>query len=87
MMDNKKPIPMIMPNIGGNQQRPLDITEAIPKTCSVCGSELFTSALRLMMVPRIAPSNPTGQDVLVKVEVFLCRSCGVEFGRGQGGGK
>ena len=79
--NNKKVIPMMVPNLGGPMQQPFDISEAIQKHCEKCGGLTFDQAVKLGLISKMAGRNRTGQDVLVKFEVYLCRSCGHEYGQ------
>ena len=53
--------------------------DTIERKCG-CGGEIFDTAYRIRVLPRISPKNPTGRDQVVKVETFVCRSCGKELG-------
>jgi len=75
-------IPMSIPMVGGGmQQQPFDISEAMQKACEKCGGATFNQAVKLGLISKMAPKNRTGQDVLVKFEVYICRSCGHEYGQ------
>ena len=80
MSESKKLIPMMVPNIGG-QQLPFDVSEAIPKACEVCGCQHWETLQRLGLISSMAPKNITGRDQLIKFEVYLCHSCGHEYGQ------
>ena len=73
---------MAVPGIGGGQQQQIQINEmdTIEKHCS-CGCELFDVAYRYRVLPSISMKNPTGKDVPIKLEVFICHECGLEFGK------
>lgn len=75
------PAPISM--IGGapQHQMPFDVTQAQPKGCLGCGSELFNLAYRIGLISAIAPGNRTGKDVTVKYETFICQNCSLEFGQ------
>ena len=75
----KQQMQMQVPAIG-QQQPQFDPAQAIPNQC-ICGSELFTQAVRLSKLSRMAPGNKTGQDLTVRFEVFVCKSCGLEVGK------
>ena len=79
-MNNRKVIPMSVPAIGNQQQIQLSEADTIEKHCP-CGGELFDIAYRLRTLPAVSPKNPTGKDMPIKVEVFVCRVCGREYGR------
>jgi hypothetical protein len=71
-------IPMF-PRVGG-QQQPFDVGEALPCQCVKCKGEHFDKVFRLGLISSMASRNSTGQDVRVEYQMFLCRSCGHEFG-------
>ena len=68
-----------VPRIGGRPGQvsiaPQDTTE---KACS-CGGEIFRMGYRIRILPSVSPKNPTGKDMLIKVEVYLCEKCGAEL--------
>ncbi|MFH1999106.1 MAG: hypothetical protein ABIK28_05455 [Planctomycetota bacterium] len=72
-------MPMMVPKVG--QQQPFDVREAAMKPCAKCQGEFYDKALRLGLISPMAPSNPTRQEVRVEFQVYLCRSCGHEFGK------
>lgn len=79
MSNKRKMKPVSVPKIG--QQQPFDISDAVPRQCAQCGKAIFDQVLRLGLISALSPKNRTGQDVLVKFEVFLCRECGHEYGQ------
>ena len=56
------------------QQIEIDMKNATPKKCLVCGSELFTSAIKLYTVSALL--SPTGQELLAQQPVLICNNCG-----------
>ena len=80
MNDRKKVIPMPVPGIGGQQQVQINEMDTIQKSCLSCNAELFDLAYRYRILPSVSMKNPTGKDIPIKVETFICRSCGWEFG-------
>ena len=54
-------------------------SDTIQSTCRECGGDLFNLVYRHRILPAIHPKNPTRQDQPVKIEVFLCTSCGKEL--------
>jgi len=80
-MKQQGSIPMAVPAIGGQQQQPFDVREAVRKNCEKCGGENFNPVVKIAIVSSIAPGNKTGKDVLIQVPVFVCMSCGCEFGK------
>ena len=79
--NNRQRVPIPIPMVGGGQQQPFDISEAIQKQCDVCGERTFDQAVKLGLISKMAPKNRTGQDVLVKFEVYICRNCDHEYGQ------
>lgn len=65
----------------GNQAPQVDVSQAISIRCKACDSDHFEQAFRLGTVSRMAPGNKTGQDLMVRHEIFLCINCGVEAGK------
>ena len=68
-------VPMKTP--GADPQ--FDLKDALKKACD-CGAELFQKAIRLGVISALAPSNRTQQDIIVEYPVYVCRTCGQEFG-------
>ena len=79
MSNHNKEIPMVVPQIGG--QQPFDISEATPTKCQACGCEHFTPAVRLGVISKLASRNRTNQDLLIRFDVYMCRACGLEYGK------
>ena len=69
--------------IGSQQQQPLfDPKEAIEQLCKGCGGVQFEKVCKVFRVPKLAPSNRTGQDLTLEVPVaYFCWACGLEFGK------
>jgi len=68
-----------IPRIGGQPgQIQINTQDTMEKACE-CGGEVFKVAYRMRILPAISPKNPTGRDMLLKVEVYLCRACGAEL--------
>ena len=65
----------------GQVQINIDPSDVSPKVCEQCGHELFDVAYRYGVVSALLPKNPTGKDIPVKTEAFVCRACGWEFGK------
>ena len=58
----------------------VDVRDAVHRKC-VCGNEYFVQVFRLGAISKMSPTNPTGQDILVKFEIYLCNKCDLEYGR------
>jgi len=72
---------MAMPGVNGQQQQiQINEIDTIEKHCP-CGCEIFDIAYRYRILPSISMKNPTGKDVPIKVEVFICHECGLELGK------
>lgn len=77
MMGNHR---MGVPRIGGNPGQVMIMPgDTLEKGCT-CGGAVFRTAVRLRILPAVSPKNPTGKDQLLKVEVYLCETCGKELG-------
>jgi hypothetical protein len=74
----------MMPMRFGQQQIQLDLSQAVPKKCGACDSEFFDKVCRMAVISKLAAGNPTGQDIPVEFPAYLCRQCGVEFGKPVG---
>jgi hypothetical protein len=70
----------VMPMRAG-QQQPFDIREAVGQKCVKCACEYFDKVFKVGVIPVVAPSNKTGQEVRVNYEIFTCRLCGHEYGK------
>ena len=81
--NNGKPtvIPIRVPNVGQPQQQQINIQDTAEQLCPKCLGKHFNIAVRLHVFSKLNPKNPSGQDVLIKMEVYLCRSCGHEYGQ------
>ena len=79
-MNHKGGVKIPIPQIGG-QQQPFDPREAVQRKCAKCEGEHFDAVVKLAVISKMSPTNRTGQDVLIKIEVYLCRACGLEFGQ------
>jgi len=55
------------------QQIQIDMKNAIPKLCA-CGGDIFLPATKLFSVSALV--SPTGQELTVRQEVLVCKSCG-----------
>ena len=80
IMNNKGQIKIPIPQIGGQQQT-LDVRDAVQRKCAKCEGEYFDPVVKLAVVSKMSPTNRTGQDVPIRIEVYLCRGCGLEFGQ------
>lgn len=79
-MNNR--IPMRAPAIGGMPgQIQIDANDTIEKRCEACDGQLFDLAYRYRILPSISVKNPSGKDMAIKVEAFVCRNCGHELGQ------
>jgi hypothetical protein len=59
----------------------INISEAVQKKCEACGGEYFDGVVKLGILSKLAATNKLGQDVLVQYPTFICRKCGIEFGK------
>lgn len=64
---------------GGQNQQPninVDMSKASDVECK-CGNDTFTMAFRFKKLSAIA--SPTGKELMIPMQVFKCRKCGLEF--------
>ena len=59
---------------------------SIPMICEHCGTSInkrlsHNNARKWASEFIASQKNPSGQDALIKVEVYLCRACGHEYGQ------
>ena len=80
-MNNKGQVKIPIPNIGAGKTQPFDVREAVQRRCAQCDGEHFDPVVRLAVISKLNCTNTTGQDVLVPMQCFLCRCCGLEFGK------
>lgn len=59
------------------QQIKVDLSNSKDVVCTNCGDRYFTLAKCLKFVSRIV--SPTGQDLLVPMDVLICNRCGTEL--------
>lgn len=79
-MNNR--IPMGVPRVGGIPgQVMIGPGDTIQSRCNGCNGELFDLVYRHVVLPKVSPKNPTGQDYPIKVETFICHNCGLEMGK------
>ena len=78
---DRKGIQIPIPNIGGGLQQQISMQDTTEQPCLKCQGQLFDSAVKLRVFSRMNLKNPTGQDVLIKIEVYICRACGHEHGQ------
>jgi len=55
-------------------QQNVDLSNSMPYVCESCGHDVFETAYKLRQIPGIA--SPTGEPILVPVQVFACKECG-----------
>ena len=67
-----------------NQVKPgqvqIDVSQAVKTICQ-CGNEFFDKCCRMGTISALSPGNPIGKDIPVEYPVYLCRQCGLEFGK------
>lgn len=74
-------IPMGLPNAGDQPQVQIDINDTTEQLCLKCHGQHFELVMKLRVFSRLSPKNPSGKDALIKMEVYLCRDCGHEYGK------
>ena len=55
--------------------------EATPRACLKCGELYFISTVKIGVIPSTHPRNPTGKEVELPFNVYICRACGHEHGQ------
>jgi len=65
-----------------NNQNQIGIdVETIPtEDCKKCGSKYYDTVSEIHRLSQLDPRNPTQQDQLVIVPVYLCHKCGWRYG-------
>jgi len=66
---------------GQPQQIALLPGDVAMKSCLLCQVEYFDCVVKLGIFSGLNPKNPTGQDQLIQFQVYVCRSCGQEYGK------
>lgn len=56
-----------------NKQQKLDLTNSTPYLCDECSHDTFVTAFKLRSVS--AMISPTGEFMIVPLQVFMCKSC------------
>tara|TARA_R110000803_G_scaffold164017_1_gene227774 strand:- start:595 stop:819 length:225 start_codon:yes stop_codon:yes gene_type:complete len=55
-----------------NQQ--VDLSNSVEYVCEHCGHDTFETAFKLRKIPAII--SPSGEEMLVPIQVFACKECG-----------
>ncbi len=63
------------------KQNPISINDTVEQNCPKCGGQYFDIVTKLRIFSKLNPKNLSGKDVLIKIEVYLCRDCGHEYGQ------
>lgn len=63
------------------KQSLIGINDTIEQICPKCLGQYFDIVTKLRIFSKLNPKNLSGKDVLIKVEVYLCRDCGHEYGQ------
>jgi hypothetical protein len=58
----------------------IDPSQVEKKACP-CGHEFFEKVFRLGTISKLAPGNPINQDITVEYPTYICKGCGLEFGK------
>ena len=55
---------------------PINLKEGKPLRCSKCRKDLFEPCHKLILIGPLAPSNPTGKEIMVPTpQMWRCISC------------
>jgi len=65
--------------IAAQQQIALTESDTTIVECE-CGHGLFEIAYQMRTLSHLSPKNPTGKDMPIKIEVYVCRACGAVLG-------
>ena len=76
--NNITKIPITRPQ---QKQNPININDTVEQNCPKCSSQYFDIVTKLRIFSKLSPKNSSGKDVLIKVEVYLCRDCKHEYGQ------
>lgn len=52
----------------------VDLSTSNPYLCEKCGHDTFVTAFKLRKISALV--SPSGEDMLVPVQVFMCSECG-----------
>ncbi len=63
------------------KQGQIGINDTIEQICPKCLGQYFDIVTKLRIFSKLNPKNLSGKDVLIKVEVYLCRDCNHEYGQ------
>ena len=76
--NNNNRFPVTRPQ---QKQNHISINDTVEQTCPKCFGQYFDIATKLLIFSKLNPKNSSGKDVLIKVEVYLCRDCQHEYGQ------
>jgi hypothetical protein len=79
-MGEHKHNPTVLQFANQKKQVQLDLSQAERKVCP-CGHEYFEKVFRMGMISKLAPSNPLNIDIPVEYPTYICKGCGLEFGK------
>ena len=63
-----------MMDMGQVQQPQLDLSQATDLECDECEHKLFKQSYMVKKVSALI--SPTGEEIVVPIQVFSCESCG-----------
>ena len=64
-----------------HKQNQISINDTVEQNCPKCLGQYFDIVTKLRIFSKLNPKNSSGKDVLIKVEVYLCRDCKHEYGQ------
>lgn len=76
--NNNNKFPVTRPQ---QKQNPISINDTVEQACPKCLGQYFDIVTKLRIFSKLNPKNLSGKDVLIKVEVYLCRDCKHEYGQ------
>jgi len=51
----------------------VDLSNSTPYVCDECGHDVFVTAFKIQSISGIV--SPTGEEMLVPIQVFMCSKC------------
>ena len=79
--NNNNRFPVTRSQKSQQKQNHISINDTVEQTCPKCLGQYFDIVTKLRIFSKLNPKNSSGKDVLIKVEVYLCRDCKQEYGQ------
>ena len=65
---------MMIPDGKGQMKEQIDLSKTSQIKCESCGCEIFKQTLMLRKMSALA--SPSGQEMIIPMQVFACEKCG-----------